>query len=669
MSSPRLPSVYRGCLLLVASLLAVAVVLALFQVRTVLDGASLINGLFSPDPGDVHQVLVHDALLPRIAMALLCGSALGLAGTLMQQVLRNPLAEPMTLGVFPGAYLALSLFTLWFPVQVGAGRELIALAGGGLAMLVVFVLSWPQRLAPTAVILSGMVVNLYCGAVSLAIALTHFDLLAGLQIWGGGTLEQAGWQPSRHLASGLVACVIALCFIRRSLLLLDSGETTARSLGAKVERTRLIALLLAVVLTSLVVAQVGVIAFIGLAAPSLARMVGARTLYRRLLWTPCIGAAILLLTDQIVIVLSTAAPFSAHLIPTGTVTSLLGVPLLVALLPRLRAQAASGWKLNWPSGDGLTPRLAWGMAALLIVSLWLSFGLSRTLDGWRIATLPQVGELLFWQLPHTVAAAAAGTLLALAGTLLQRMTANPMASPDLLGVSAGGALGIIAALFITGHPSPAMMFVACLAGSLVTLGIMLWFGRSAFTPHRLLLVGVAVGAWLQSVVSATLSSGDPRAGEMLELVTGSTYYVIPTLAWASAGVALPGLCLVPLVARWLEAFALGEPGAASIGVPVARARVLVLLFAGVLTTMATLLVGPLSFVGLLAPHIARFAGARKPLQQLWMASVVGTVLMVLSEWLGRQLLFPEEMPAGLVATLLGGPYLILLMVYRRNRRA
>jgi len=85
--------------------------------------------------------------------------------------------------------------------------------------------------------------------------------------------------------------------------------------------------------------------------------------------------------------------------------------------------------------------------------------------------------------------------------------------------------------------------------------------------------------------------------------------------------------------------------------------------------MATLLVGPLSFVGLLAPHIARFAGARKPLQQLWMASVVGTVLMVLSEWLGRQLLFPEEMPAGLVATLLGGPYLILLMVYRRNRRA
>jgi len=75
--------------------------------------------------------------------------------------------------------------------------------------------------------------------------------------------------------------------------------------------------------------------------------------------------------------------------------------------------------------------------------------------------------------------------------------------------------------------------------------------------------------------------------------------------------------------------------------------------------------GPV-FLGFLAPHIARFAGARQPLQQLWVASAFGAVLMVVSEWLGRQLVFPEQMPAGLVATLLGGPYLVLLMLYRRK---
>ncbi|NWB46578.1 Fe(3+)-hydroxamate ABC transporter permease FhuB [Pseudomonas gingeri] len=656
----------RGGLLLVVGLFALAAVLALFQVNALLAGSSWLSALLAPDRDDVRQVLVHESLLPRVAMALLCGAALGLAGTLVQQVLRNPLAEPMTLGIFPGAYLALAFYTLYVPRGLPGGRELVALGGGALAVLVVLTLAWPQKLSPMAVILSGMVVNLYCGAISLAMALIHYDLLLGLQIWGGGSLEQAGWQPSSHLAAGLAACMLTVWLVRRPLVLLDSGESTARSLGAKVERTRLIALLVAVVLTALVVAQVGVIGFLGLAAPALARLLGARTLYQRLVGSTCIGAAMLSATDQIVLVLSNTASLSAHLIPTGTVTSLLGVPLLILMLPRLRNGLATQWKPNWPNSTGFAPSRRWGLAALLLLGLFLSFMVSRSLDGWRIATAAQVSALLFWQLPHTVIAATAGGLLALAGTLLQRATANPMASPDLLGVSSGGALGIVVVVFAMSQPSPTVLFGACLAGSLAALGALLWLGRGAFNPQRLLLMGVAVSAWFQAMVSATLASGDPRAELMLQLVTGSIYYLPPALAWVSAAVMLLGLCLAPLFTRWLEAFSLGEGSAASVGVPVARARLLILLFAGVLTTMATLLVGPLSFVGLLAPHIARFAGARQPLQQLWVASAFGAVLMVVSEWLGRQWVFPEQMPAGLVATLIGGPYLVLLMLYRRK---
>ncbi|WP_256347221.1 Fe(3+)-hydroxamate ABC transporter permease FhuB [Pseudomonas gingeri] len=666
MSSFRLPFAPRGGLLLVVGLFALAAVLALFQVSATLEGSSWLSALLAPDRDDVRQVLVHESLLPRVAMALLCGAALGLAGTLVQQVLRNPLAEPMTLGIFPGAYLALAFYTIYVPSGLPGGRELVALGGGALAVLAVLMLAWPQKLSPMAVILSGMVVNLYCGAVSLAMALIHYDLLLGLQIWGGGSLEQAGWQPSGHLAAGLAACVLAVWLVRRPLVLLDSGESTARSLGAKVERTRLIALLVAVVLTALVVAQVGVIGFLGLAAPALARLLGARTLYQRLWWSTCIGAAMLSATDQVVLVLSNTASFSAHLIPTGTVTSLLGVPLLIAMLPRLRKGLVSHWKANWPSSAGFTASRGWGLAVLLFLGLLLSFMVSRGLDGWRVATAAQVSALLFWQLPHTVIAATAGGLLALAGTLLQRATANPMASPDLLGVSSGGALGIVVVVFAVSQPSPIVLFGACLAGSLAALGGLLWLGRGAFNPQRLLLVGVAVSAWFQAMVSATLASGDPRAALMLQLVTGSIYYIPAALAWLSAGVMVLGLCLAPLFTRWLEAFSLGEGAAASVGVPVARARLLILLFAGVLTTVATLLVGPLSFVGLLAPHIARFAGARQPLQQLRVASAFGAVLMVVSEWLGRQWVFPEQMPAGLVATLLGGPYLVLLMLYRRK---
>lgn len=657
---------HRGCLLLAAGLFALAAVLSLLQIHELLGPSPWLSAVVSPNRNDIQQVLLRDALLPRVAMALLCGAALGLAGTLVQQVLRNPLAEPMTLGIFPGAYLALAIYTLYFPEDLQGAREIVALAGGGVSMLVVMLLAWPQRFSPVAVILSGMVVNLYCGAVSLAIALVHFDLLAGLQIWGGGSLQQSGWQPSTHLAVGLLACAMLVWVIRRPLVLLDSGETTVRSLGGKVERTRFVGLLLAVVLTALVVAQVGVIGFLGLAAPSLARLLGARTFYQRLLWTPCLGAALLWVTDQIVLALSTTSALSAHVIPTGTVTSLLGVPLLIALLPRLREGIRNSWSPQLSATTRFSLRRGTGLVVLLLISLFLSFMLSRTTQGWRILPLAQVDALLFWQLPHTVTAAAAGVLLALAGTLLQRVTANPMASPDVLGVSSGGALGVVALIFLVGQPSVALLFGACLTGSLTALGALLWFGREAFSPQRLLLVGVAVSAWFQAVVSSALASGDPRAGRMLEMVIGSIYYIPPSMTWASAAVALLALGLAPLFARWLSAFSLGEGAAASIGVPVVRARLLILLFAGLLTATATLLVGPLSFVGLLAPHIARFAGARQPIRQLWVAAIFGALLMTLSEWLGRQMIFPQQMPAGLVAMLLGGPYLVVLMMRRRG---
>ncbi|QKM50103.1 Iron(3+)-hydroxamate import system permease protein FhuB [Burkholderia glumae] len=107
---------------LVGALLAVSLLLAALGIRAELDGAPFWQALLAPDPRDLHQILVRDSMLPRIAMTLLCGGALALAGTLAQQVLRNPLAEPMTLGVFPGAYLALVLADLWAPSWLALGR-------------------------------------------------------------------------------------------------------------------------------------------------------------------------------------------------------------------------------------------------------------------------------------------------------------------------------------------------------------------------------------------------------------------------------------------------------------------------------------------------------------------------------------------------------------------
>ncbi|WP_232243452.1 Fe(3+)-hydroxamate ABC transporter permease FhuB [Paraburkholderia sp. SOS3] len=667
LARPSTPARDRRVVML-AGLLVPAVCLAALHLHGVLDGASFWKALVSPDLTDMRDVLVHESVLPRIAMTLLCGTALGLAGVLVQQVLRNPLAEPMTLGIFPGAYLALAVVSVWLPGWLIAGRETIALAGGALAMAIVLGLAWLQRMSSLAVILAGMVVNLYCGAISLAIGVMHFDLLQSLQIWGGGALDQTGWHPAARVAASVAGAALAVAVLQRPLQLFDAGDAAARNLGVAVGRMRGAALLVAVVLTASVVAQVGVIGFIGLAAPLLTRLAGARRLRERLVWAPPIGAALLFLTDELVRV-ATAGDFSAHLIPTGTVTSMIGVPLLVALLPRLRTTPdmhAAHDRGSARHGVDAMP-LAW--AALLVIACALSFVVTRGPDGWRLARLTDIDALLFWRVPHVLAALAAGALLGAAGTLLQRMTANPMASPDLLGVGSGGMFGVVAVLLIAGSFRPAALFAGCVAGACVTLGLLLWLGRRAhFAPERLLLVGLSISALFQAVVGAVMASGDPRAGVLLNLLVGSTYYIEPAMAFVMAALALLSLAVAPLFARWLAALGVDPQVAASIGVPVARARFGLLLLAALSTAAATVVVGPLSFVGLIAPHIARLSGGRRPLPQLYLAAMLGALLMVVADWLGRQLPYPEQLPAGLVATLLGGPWLVTLMLLRGARR-
>ncbi|KGM30929.1 iron chelate uptake ABC transporter family permease subunit, partial [Inquilinus limosus] len=117
--------------------------------------------------------------------------------------------------------------------------------------------------------------------------------------------------------------------------------------------------------------------------------------------------------------------------------------------------------------------------------------------------------------------------------------------------------------------------------------------------------------------------------------------------------------------RWLTILPLGPATGRALGVSLARSRAALLLLAAILTAGATLTVGPLSFVGLMAPHIVRMLGLRRPTPQILAAGLLGAGLMVLADWLGRTIAFPWQVPAGLVATFVGGTYFIWLMQRRR----
>ncbi|MFP5513177.1 MAG: Fe(3+)-hydroxamate ABC transporter permease FhuB [Alphaproteobacteria bacterium] len=609
----------------------------------------------------LDTIILYHSVLPRIAVSLVAGAALGLSGLLLQRVLRNPLAEPSTLGVSAGAQLAMTVGLLYAPALMEQAREGVALAGGLTVVGLILAMTWRRGLEPVAVILAGMMVALTATMASAALILANGDYLFSIFIWGGGALAQQSWGPTLTIALRLLVGLAAALLLMRPLAILGLDDASARSLGVALNATRFAVIGVAVWLAASVTAEVGVIGFVGLAAPALAHLSGARTQAQKLVAAPLIGAVLLWVTDGMVQLLAGA---NGERVPTGAATALLGGPLLLWLLPRLRM-------FEWPSLNNRPapsrrsprPRLLIGLIALLgLAAMALALTVGYGPDGWSVASGPLLDRLLAWRGPRVAVAAAAGAMLAAAGMLLQRITANPLASPEILGVGTGSGVGLTAALFLVAAPGIGIQIAASAAGAVLVLAAMLALSlRAGFGPERLLLAGIAMSALCSAVLTAVIATGTPQAFTLLRWLSGSTNDAGPADAWFCAGAAVLLLAALPLASRWLEILPLGDVTARSVGLPVQRCRILLVLFAGLLTAAAALFVGPLSFVGLIAPHLARLAGLGRASEQGIGAVLIGAGLMVVSDWLARTVAFPYQLPLGLFAALLAGPYLIWLL--------
>lgn len=614
----------------------------------------------APDSG-IGALILFDSTEPRIAVALLCGAALGLSGAVLQAVLRNPLAEPTTLGTAAGAQLGIVAATLWLPLTSWYARELAASLGAISATALTCALAWRRGLSPLPLILSGLLVSLFCGAIAALFAVLHTDQLGAVFLWATGSLVQYDWSSTRVLAPQLAVAGGLLFLLARAIGILSLDDGTAQGLGLGTGRVRLAAVGLAVLLSAAVTSTVGVIGFVGLAAPPLARLAGARQTHTQLLWAPLTGALLLGLADQLLQVNARAAA----MLPTGTVTALLGGPLLLVLLPRLRDNPGvrdSGWPVR-RMRSSVMPWLF--LLGLLALTLAVALTLGRNGQGWSWG-LGRHGVLFDWRWPRVLASLAAGSALAAAGAILQRLTGNALASPEMLGLSSGSVAGVILAVLLFGAAGQSVTLTAAMLGGAAVLGALLVIGRrSGYAPQRFLLAGIAITTIMSAVTAFLLASGDVRMRMLLSWLNGSTYLVMPPLAMAAASLCAVLLASLALLARPLTILPLGGVAASAIGHETAKGRLGLLLMAAALTAIGTLVVGPLTFVGLLGPQAAMAVGFRRAVPHAVAAALLGGLVMVAADFLGRNILFPYQLPAGLLACLIGCP--MMLMATRRGR--
>ncbi|WP_422072603.1 Fe(3+)-hydroxamate ABC transporter permease FhuB [Tranquillimonas rosea] len=621
--------------------------------------AALVGGA---GPESFADVQFREAMLPRAAMAGLAGFALGLAGSLFQQVTQNRLASPLTLGASSGAWLATIIGTLLAPGLAATHGAWFSFAGAIGAFGLVLSISRLRGLTGLHAVLAGMAVNLFLGAVAGALLLLQSPYFGHLFVWGAGDLGQSGWQWPLWFVPRLAVAVLVAVGLGRVLALLRTGAAGAEARGLHLAPALGAAALTALFLTAISVTAVGMIGFIGLLAPNLARMSGARRPLTELAASAGLGALLLLGTDTIAIAVSSV---SRDLVPSGAAAALIGAPALIWLARgRLSAQDHAQFRL--PPGPARVPTGAVAAIVFALVAVpVLALVAGQTDAGWRVAVPGDLVLSLRW--PRVLAAAAAGAGMALSGVLLQRLIRNPLASPDILGMSSGATFALVATALLAGASIFEIGAGIAVLGSLAVLVLLLWFGRRhGHAPAAVALIGISLGALLDALVKFALASGSEDTFAILGWMGGSTYRVSPTGALTlAAAVALCG-ALILAFHRWLTLIAAGDDVAAARGLAPRLARPAVMSLAAILAAIVTAFLGPVTFVGLLAPHVAVMLGARRAMAQTALAAVIGALLMVLSDWLGRMMLYPMQLPAGTVASLLGGGYFMALLVFRRR---
>ncbi|TCP82822.1 iron complex transport system permease protein [Rhizobium sp. PP-CC-2G-626] len=637
--------------------------LLLFVVYISVTGQAGASRLFEAPATELKTVQLLYGTLPRFVVALVAGALLGLSTTLMQQGLGNPLAEPGTIGLLSSSRLAVACTLIFLPGFTGSVAVPV-LGGSLLALVIVLGLSMRWGLSPLFLILNGLVFAMLCDAVTSMLILSHYDELADLLLWQSGSLVQDNWQVAQTLTVCLVALTGIILLLKKPLTLLDLDDAAVASLGLSPTAARLAAVGLAAVAAAVVTAQIGLLAFVGLAGAALARLCGARRFTHRMALSGFLSAALLLLTDQ-----SVQLAEGLMAIPAGTITALFAAPVLLILLHSGRTGAKKGRVLNVnvPARIRATPGMLFGVFVVLMITVILSLTVGRTPDGFTWTTANTFFELLPWRWPRAAGALSAGGMIALSGYLMQRMTGNPLASPELIGVSSGATLVMLPVIALLPPLGRTQTMVIAATGALLFLVLALRLARrSNYAPEKLLLTGLAITALSGSLLSAAIYFGDVRVTRLIGWLSGSTYAVSSREALTSLAVLLAVLAVLPLTRRWLSMLPLGEAVATSVGIEIKRARFVLIVLVAVLTGTATVIIGPVTFVGLVVPHLVRLMGARRPLAQAAGSMLAGAALMTASDWIGRIIAFPWDVPAGLVASVVGA--LFYGLTARRGRR-
>ncbi len=317
-------------IILFALLLLVSIVASLNIGSASSSMGKVINALFG-DQLDGFSRILFTVRLPRVIVAVIAGANLAVAGALLQSVMQNPLADPSIVGVSSGASLAAIITMFIFP-QLVSYIPILAFTGGLVAFFIVYILAWKDGVNPIRIILAGVAVNAILGGLTNVLGILNTEKIQGLIMWMSGSIGGKKWEDVRILLIySIIGIILAILSIRKSNILL-LGDEMAHNLGVDTIKARLQLSVIAVLLAATSTAYTGVIAFVGLIIPHIARMIVGSDYKYIIPASVFLGGMAVLWADTFA-----RTAFAPLELPVGIFMSIVGGPFFLYLLRRSKA--------------------------------------------------------------------------------------------------------------------------------------------------------------------------------------------------------------------------------------------------------------------------------------------------------------------------------------------
>lgn len=270
-----------------------------------------------------------------------------------------------------------------------------------------------------------------------------------------------------------------------------------------------------------------------------------------------------------------------------------------------------------------------------------------------------------YRLPRAVIAPIVGASLAIAGVLIQTLTRNPLASPGLLGINSGAAVAVAIAMILMGITNQLYVALFSISGAIISCTVIFIIGfagnRGQMSSARIILVGFTFSALLYSFIELIMVMDEETISTILIWLSGSFTNKRLDLLWVALPPIVIGLGIAFFFPRHLDAIMVDDEMAKSLGVPINRIRIFIFIAISLLSGGSVMLAGPIGFLGLIVPHIARrFVGSEHKLL-LPTAALFGALFALIADVTCRLLMYPAEIPVGILTALIGVPYFIYLI--------